>query len=386
MTTPTDNALVSSDFNLTKLDTAQLYENLKYSISMGSNVVIIGRRGSGKTQIAKQVIAESDCDEIYINLSVAERTDMGGYPDMFGTMKKASDAEKARLFVDVLLPKFFSPLLEGDRPCIALLDEVDKADPSIWAPLLEFLQFKSINGTPLKNLRGTIATGNLISEGGKRPSLPLLDRAEKYLVEASVDHWLKWAGNSNQIHPACAAYVQDHPNHLFASTETEDNYADPSPRGWHLASTALFELEKRHAPKDIRINKVSGYVGKQTGILFDMYYNYYEKILPMVNGLFEGKNTKETVNAYEKVFNPQEKLVATMIICGRLATIADSGDKDTKKIFDRVGKFLVNVDSDNILVGMRSQFGIQRMTKYKLTDDPIWKEVIGKVVSSMTVT
>ncbi len=374
--------LVASDFNLIKLNTAQLSKNLEYSIKIGSNVVVVGRRGSGKTEIAKQRIAEAKRKEVYINLSVAERTDMGGYPDMFGTMTKE---EKARRFVNVLLPQFFAPLIEGDEPCCALLDEVDKADASIWGPLLEFLQFKSINGTKLKNLESVIMTGNLISEGGKRPSLPLLDRAEKYLVEASVDHWLQWAGNSGSIHPSIAAYVSDHPNHLFGAVETEENYADPSPRGWYLASQALFKLEKFGAPADLRINKVGGFVGKQIGLLFAMYYTYYTKVLPMVDSIFEGGALNEIVEAYNTKFDPAQKLVTAMIVCGRLGTKADMMEQpeDARKLLTHVGKFLRHCTADNILVGVRSQFGVDRLAKWDLNEDPVWKEVLGKVTSNI---
>ncbi len=374
--------LVSSDFNLIKLNTAQLSKNLEYSIQIGSNVVVVGRRGSGKTEIAKQRIKAANRKEVYINLSVAERTDMGGYPDMFGTMTKE---EKARRFVNVLLPQFFAPLMEGDEPCVALLDEVDKADPSIWGPLLEFLQFKSINGTKLKNLESVIMTGNLISEGGKRPSLPLLDRAEKYLVEASVDHWLQWAGNSGSIHPSIAAYVADHPNHLFGAVETEENYADPSPRGWYLASQALFKLEKFSAPQDLRINKVGGFVGKQIGLLFAMYYTYYSQVLPMVDSIFEGGPLDKIIDSYNSKFDPAQKLVTSMIVCGRLGTQSDMMEQpeDARKLLTHVGKFLRHCTADNILVGVRSQFGVDRLAKWDLNEDPVWKEVLGKVTNNI---
>lgn len=385
MSNPADqNQLQSSDYNLIKLNTAQLSRNLDYSIKVGSNVVVVGRRGSGKTEISKQRIKDANYKEVYINLSTAERTDMGGYPDMFRAMNRE---EKGRAFLHVILPKFFEPLIEGDTPCVALLDEVDKADPSIWAPLLEFLQFRSVNGIQLKNLACTVSTGNLLAEGGKRPSLPLLDRAEKYLVEASTDHWLQWAGTSGEIHPSIAAYIADHPGHLFGTVETEENYADPSPRGWHLASKALFALEGFGAPKDVRENKVSGYVGKQVGLLFNMYYTYYEQILPFVDKIFEGQSVSDMIDKYNSEFDPSQKIVSTMIVCGRLGTKLDSmkNDKEpeARKLLSHVGKFLKECSPDNILVGVRSQFGVARLAQWDLNEDPVWKEVLGKVTSNI---
>ena len=176
-------------FNLEKLNTKDLSEHVAASIQVGGNIAVFGRRGTGKTEISKQEIKKADCIEVYVNLSVLERVDMGGYPNIMSP-------DPSRKFVDFLLPQFYQLMIEGTRPVVALLDEVDKADPSLWAPLLEFVQFHSINHRPLKNLRAVIMTGNLISEGGSRPSLPLLDRAEKYLVEADATSWLESEGSS----------------------------------------------------------------------------------------------------------------------------------------------------------------------------------------------
>ena len=168
MPTQQPTTMVTSDFNMQKLKTKELSEHIEASIKMGGNLAVFGRRGSGKTAIAKQEIKRAGLHEVYINLSVLERVDMGGYPNIM-----ASSQQKK--FVDFLLPQFYQPMMDGKKGVVALLDEVDKADPSLWAPLLEFTQFRSINHQTLPHLQAVIMTGNLISEGGSRPSLPLLD-------------------------------------------------------------------------------------------------------------------------------------------------------------------------------------------------------------------
>ncbi len=47
--------MASSDFNLKKLTTKQLSEHVSSSIKIGSNIAIFGRRGSGKTAVAKEL-------------------------------------------------------------------------------------------------------------------------------------------------------------------------------------------------------------------------------------------------------------------------------------------------------------------------------------------
>ena len=155
MAKDTKQNMAISNFNLEVLNTKDLSQHIAASIQIGSNIAIFGRRGIGKTQIAKYEIKKATLIEVYINLSVFERTDIGGYPRIM-----SSDVD--RKFIDFILPQFYQPMIEGKKEVVALLDEVDKADPSIWAPLLEFTQFRSINGRPLSNLKAVILTGNFI--------------------------------------------------------------------------------------------------------------------------------------------------------------------------------------------------------------------------------
>ena len=361
--------MTTSDFNLEKLNTKDLSEHISSTIQVGGNIAVFGRRGTGKTEIAKAEIKKAGLHEVYINLSVLERVDMGGYPNIMaaGQMKK---------FVDFLLPEFYEKMIEGKQGVVALLDEVDKADPSLWAPLLEFTQFKSINHRLLPNLRATVMTGNLISEGGARPSLPLLDRAEKYLVEADASSWLEWAGKSGHIHPAITAYITDHPKDLFGAVDPEDRYADPSPRGWARASEILYKGEERGWSTTVLNKKVCGCVGKDAGIKYSNYYEHYQQLLPMVEDIYNGKDVSSRYNTLE----PTKKLVACMITCARLATQLDtSPENEPPPAIKNVGKFLQKVSYENVLVAVRSQIQIDRLVKFNLDEHPDWEQVLSKI-------
>ena len=366
--------VATSDFNLEKLNTKELSEHVGASIQVGGNIAVFGRRGTGKTEISKQEIKKADYHEVYVNLSVMERVDLGGYPDIMG--RQTTDEEKRRKFVEFLLPKFYEPMVVGKKPVVALLDEVDKADPSLWAPLLEFTQFRSINGMVLPNLKAIIMTGNLISEGGARPSLPLLDRAEKYLVEADATSWLEWAGRSGHIHPSITAYVTDHPKDLFGAIDPEDRYADPSPRGWSRASDILYKGEDRGWGTNLLNKKVCGCVGKDAGIKYSNYYEHYQQLLPLIEDVYQGKDVSVRYNTLE----PTKKLVACMITCARLANqldqITDNTPPDSAK---HVGKFLQKVSYENVLVAVRSQIQIDRLVKLNLDEHPEWEHVLNKI-------
>src|ERR1700685_4247578 len=165
--------MTNSDFNLERLNAAQLEQHIAASIVSGSNLAIFGKRGSGKSQIARQQIEKANYHEAYMNLSVFERSDFG-YPLLFNQQKANGKNENEEQFVRFMLPQIFRPMLYGDKPVVLLADELDKAQPDLWAPMLEITQEKSINGRKLPNLKCVLMTGNLISEGGSRPCLPLL--------------------------------------------------------------------------------------------------------------------------------------------------------------------------------------------------------------------
>jgi hypothetical protein len=364
-----NNQMATSDFNLEKISTKELEQNLEASIQAESNVAIFGRRGSGKTEICKQSIRKSGCKEVYMNLSVFDRTDFSGFPNLMNRDSKSK-------YVDFILPRILESLIEGDEPVVVLMDEVDKAAPELWAPLLEFTQFHTINGRQLPNLKSVIMTGNLIAEGGNRPCLPLLDRAEKFLVEADANSWLDWAGRSGKIHPSVTAYITDHPKDLFGAVDPEDRYADPSPRGWAGASELLFIGEKNNWSTDLLNKKVCGRVGKDAGLKYSNYYEHYQVLLPMIDEIYKGKDVSDKFNKLE----PTKRLVGSMIACARMANILDSLKGDTlPKTVDYMGKFLQKISYENVLVAVRSQIQLSRIIQHSLDEHPEWETVLNTI-------
>ena len=360
--------IVSSDFNLERVSTEQLSEHIYATIKMEGNLAVFGRRGSGKTEIAKQQILKSNSKEVYINLSVLERVDMGGYPNVM-----SAGSEK---FISVILPKFYESMIDGNENVVALLDEVDKADSSLWAPLLEFCQFKTINGIPLKNLKSVIMTGNLVCEGGNKPSSPLLDRCEAYLLEADATSWLKWAG-ANKIHASVLAFIADNITELFGNVDPEDRYKDPSPRGWHRASNIIYKCEDYNWNSDLLCKKISGCVGKEAGNKYAIYYKYYQELLPLINDIFQGK---DIIKQYEDM-KPTMKIVATMMACSRFTTELDKNLGNNKQLIINVGKFLNQVSEEDSYISIRTQIELIRIFKYNLNDYAEWNKIFDKFKS-----
>jgi hypothetical protein len=366
----------SSNFNLESLNSAQFEKHLSASIAAGSNLAIIGRRGSGKTAISQQQIKIADHHEAYMNLSVYERADFG-YPKLFGQDHK----EGKEQFVSYMLPHIFEPMLYGEKPVVLLLDEVDKADKSLWAPLLEITQAKSINGRKLPLLKSVIMTGNLIAEGGEKPSAPLLDRTEAYSLEPSARYWLAWAAISGEIHPAVSQFITDQgDNALFGPIDGGENYKDASPRGWHLASKILFFGEAHNWEFHLLTEKICGIVGKKAGLDFRIYLSSYKVLLPIVDMIF---NQGDYQTDWKKL-SPTEKLYATTIVCSRFAKQLDAGTPDhPPSSIETVGKFFQSCGYENVLMGIRSQLKVSRILRYDLDTNPHWSEILTTIKSSV---
>lgn len=381
-----EKKLATSDFNLMSINTAEYGEIIKTAFQSGSNLAVFGRRGLGKTQIPHDITntftfsssakKSEKINLIYCNLSVYERPDMGGYPDMFNIMKKETGSSGNR-FVEMILPKKFQPLIEGDAPCVLFLDEVDKADLSINGPLLEMVQQRQVNGTKLKNLHCCLMAGNLIAEGGKRPSLPLLDRTEAYILHSDAQLWLEWSGKSGKIHPSVTAFMSENLSELTGAVEAKEDYKDKSPRGWENVSKMLFAAEQFGWSKEIVLKKVAGSVGKQAGTKFHVYYEYYQQIMPISKKVFNGENVKSEVEG----LNSNLKIVLAMTVANKLAYLMDN-EKEMKhfKGIDHCGKYFSSmVDTEVAAITMRSQLGTGRVNKWGLSDNKSWSEVYSKL-------
>ncbi len=310
---------------------------------------VAGQRGVGKSHIAKQAIAASGKKEVFLNVSTFDRCDLSGYPKM--------NQQQVDNYIQYLLPEYYRELIDGKEPCVALLDEVDKADTSLLAPLLEFTQFHSINGRGLGRLSAVIMTGNLIAEGGNRPALPLLDRAEAFIVEASLKEFLEWGAATGEIHPAAAAYLNDHPDDLMGDVDIGENYKSASPRGWHNYSKIMRFGEEHKWSSDILKAKAGSILGKKIGVKYSSYFDHYVVLLPYVERIMKG----DIPDDFSKL-NPTKQLVACMIVCARASREIDKlGKTDYHPVLDTIGRFLQTVDAEMALISIRSQIGLPKL-------------------------
>lgn len=112
---------MTNSLNLPEVDQEQASHLSKFFIRSHQNLFLFGRRGVGKTHIALSAAQECKYKVNYINLSVIERPDLAGYPNINGPGD----------IITFKSPSFLPKLLESKQAdSIILFDEVDKAPHS----------------------------------------------------------------------------------------------------------------------------------------------------------------------------------------------------------------------------------------------------------------
>lgn len=343
--------------NLQEIDQEQALHLSKFFIQSHKNLFLFGRRGTGKTEIAMQAAMACNYKINYVNLSVIERPDLAGYPDM-------TCPDDVVVFKS---PSFLPPLSDAEPDSIILFDEVDKAPPEVTAPLLEILQFKKINGKKI-NVAACILTGNLMNEGAhsNMVSSALLDRGAKYILSFNFEKWVDWA-KLNDVHDLILGFLRSNPN--FACGKVDDvNYASPSPRGWTLASEAMIKA------KDLRISDIesithiiSGFVGAEAGIRFKIWYEHYRKFEPYAHLLID----KGELNLSYADLTPTEQVVFVVTACYFAKQKVLKDLNKTRKRFaalENLCKFLQdnNVEHEVQVMGLYNSFDFEMITKLKL--------------------
>lgn len=366
---------MSNSLNLQEIDQEQALNLTKFFIYSQQNVFLFGRRGVGKTEIAIQAAQACGFQVNYINLSVIERPDLAGYPDINGS----GDV------INYKSPYFLPSLEEGKKPdSVILFDEVDKAQSEITAPLLEILLFKKINGKPI-NAVACVLTGNLINEGAysNELSTALLDRGAKYILQFNFDRWVDWA-KANGVHDLIIAFLKSDPE--FACGKVEDTaYATPSPRSWTLASEALIKAkELKITDIDSVTQIISGYVGFEAGLRFKIWYEHYQKFEPYVHSLIE---TGEMTLSFNELA-PTEKVVFVVSAC-YYAKQRVFGEKSKTRFayLEHLCNFLISehVEHELQVISLCNSFDFDMITKHKLYSCKVFFDLFTQLSNNVSI-
>lgn len=364
---------MSNFLNLKEIDQEEALNLTKFFINSGQNIFLFGRRGTGKTEITFKAAQELKYKVNYINLSVIERPDLAGYPNI------NSPGE----VITFKSPYFLPALLENNSPdTIILFDEVDKAPPEITAPLLEILQFRKINGKPL-NVQSCVLTGNFLNEGAYSNAIntALLDRGAKFVLKFDFERWSEWA-KVNNINDLILGFLRN--NQELACGKIEDtSYASPSPRGWTLASLALDKAKLiKITDIDTVSTIISGYVGFEAGFRFKVWYEYFKKYEDDIQSIIDNKYC----NLNFANLNSSEKVIF-VIGCCQYAKQQAIKSKSKFTSLDNLCLFFdnYNVEKELQIMGLCNSFNFDLITKYKLYTSKSFFDLFTKLTQKLPI-
>lgn len=116
---------------------------LDFWISHHYNVLLEGMHGVGKTSVILQAFERHDIKYAYFSCATLDP-----WVDFVGIPKEMEDPSGIK-YLELIRPRIFA----FDEVEAIVLDELNRAQPKIMNALMELLQFKSINGKKLKNLK-----------------------------------------------------------------------------------------------------------------------------------------------------------------------------------------------------------------------------------------
>jgi hypothetical protein len=409
----------------------QFMDVLRYTIDNGSNAIVLGPSGGGKTEMCLHIIKEKKCKGIYINMSVLERTDFQGLPvvsddrlsvnyatpdflpfsDVKSRTKKAAlntlmswvqkqsgtkdiglkkeealtllrdelkciddmeeieSLKKATNYLslsafDSLKDKFNSTVTEKETsaPIVIIFDEVDKAITEVLQTLLEFLQFRSINGRKL-NIRACFLTCNLPDEHAHTNELShaITKRCLTFKLKIDFDIWKAWA-IKNEISPLIVGFLTQHNDYLIKGPPDGDTtaYALPSPRTWTEANKVIkyFESEQfsnKPLLEDLKVKLLSGAVGETAAVQFHTWLTHYHTLDHFINDLME-HGTYPTTTDPNMVTS--DIFICALSACSKLESALKPNNTETiEKYVKHAFNWFDTLQSDIQIGSIRMVFG-----------------------------
>lgn len=133
----------------------QNVEQIKKYIDHGLNILLQGKHGTGKTTVLTQA-----ADELGLKVAYYSASTMDPWADFVGVPvpEELGDGSGRKTLTNVRPHRI-------DEAEVAIFDELNRADPKVLNAVLELVQFRTINGERLPNLKCVVAAQNPPEEG-----------------------------------------------------------------------------------------------------------------------------------------------------------------------------------------------------------------------------
>lgn len=255
-----------------------------------------------------------------------------------------------------------------------MFDEADKAPHDVLQPLLELLQFHTLNGKKTA-IHSCLVTCNLPDENAHTEKLShaITNRCFIYKLNVDFDAWRKWAV-PHKVHPLIVGFLGSNKDMILKKPNNNDDtaYAHPTPRAWTQASEALYRLEQDpefaslgdNNLTDLKTTVISGKVGIAAALKFEVWLKHYRNLDPVIEKIVD-KGEKPNWGK----LNLEEKLVCAIGVCSRLnPELKPNNEEKIKKYVKNIFTWIEDIEIDIQTAGVRNALDYESLQAYGIAD------------------
>ena len=255
---------------------------------------LIGAPGIGKTQMVKEIADEIGCGFYATSLTHHTRNSILGLPVIRGENVK---------YTEYTMPEILAVIEEkyrcGQREGLLLLDEFASMPESLVAPMLAFLQNKSIGNHCLPTGWILILSSNPpeYNRTARLFDAAIMDRVRVMNLEYDRSDFLSYANEKN-LHPSIREFVKAHGDMAYICTQGTKEQEIVTARGWENLSDCLYGYEAKKYPVSYRL--IYQFIkSKSIASQFYQYYSLRGSCLTAHNvfQILNGENADEYISS-----------------------------------------------------------------------------------------
>jgi hypothetical protein len=203
---------------------SKLFQLLLKLVAAHKPVLIKGRPGVGKSDIAAQVAEKLGLALVTWHPITSDPVDFKGFPYM--TDKKGKRSADFAPYGDL------EAVVHPSGPTLCLIDDLGQAAPAVQAAVMHPLLARQINGHKISDDVTFLACTNRREDRAAVTGLiaPLVDRmVAVFELEPDPEDWIRW-GLDAGVPPALLAFVRFRPNFITEYTPNRDIVKVTTPR------------------------------------------------------------------------------------------------------------------------------------------------------------
>ncbi len=259
---------------------------------------LIGAPGIGKTEMVGQIARELGIEFMATSLTHHTRNSVLGLP----VITEIEGEKSTEYTMPDILAQIVKINKSQKKEGILLIDEFASMSEALVAPMLAFLQNKSIGNHRLPEGWVMVLCSNPpeYNETAREFDAAVLDRVRIMNIVYSKEDFLKY-GEENGFHPVVLSYVKEHGNNVYICDKDKENKQIVTTRGWENLSQCLYGYEKIGSNVTSRL--IYQFI-KSENIAND-FYNYY-----CLNNLVLSKSDFDNILSGHDIDNNIKKVMS----------------------------------------------------------------------------